>query len=127
MLTREQLLGSFTRRYQEVETPIGVLRIQNLTEAETADFQAGNLTPKGEISEAYQKIRRQRLVAAVLVDANGTKLLNQPGDAGRLGGVDGAVVTAVFVAALKHCGLVALEEESGKNSETAPADALPTG
>lgn len=123
MLTREQLLTSFTRRYDYVDTIVGRLRIQNLNEAETAAFQAGQVTAKGEISEAYQKIRRQRLVAACLVDDDGKKLLSQPGDAAQLANVDGAVITAVFVAALKHCGLNKLDEEdSKKNSGPAPGN-----
>lgn len=115
MLTREQLLGSFTRRYQDVETPAGTVRIQNLTEAETAAYQQGQVNSKGEFNESYAKIRRQRLVAAVLVDEQGQKLLDQPGDAAKLSDVDGGVISAIFVAALKHCGLLVAEEAPEKN------------
>ena len=127
MLTREQLLSSFVRRYADVETTAGAVRIQNLTEAETAAYQHGQVNSKGEFSEAYAKIRRQRLVAAVLVDADGRKLLDQSGDAAKLSNVDGGVISAIFVAALKHCGLLTVEEGAEKNSAPTSGDGSPTG
>ena len=126
MLTREQLLGSFQRRYRMVPTDIGPLRIRNLTEGEKADFEAGSLTAEGKLNLNYHKGQRRRLCALTLVDDNGALLLGQ-GDAERLKDVDSSVTAAVFAAAMEHCGFSRDEQkELEKNFDEAPAAASPT-
>ena len=126
MLTREQLLGSFQRRYRTVQTEIGPLRIRNLTEGEKADFEAGSLTAEGKLNLNYHKGQRRRLCALTLVDDNGALLLGQ-GDAERLKDVDSSVTAAVFAAAMEHCGFSRDEQkELEKNFDEAPAAASPT-
>jgi len=125
MLTRDVLFSCFTRRYLDVPTPAGVARIQNLNEDELCEFQAGQLDREGRINESYQRQKRRRLVAMVLVDADGKRILDQPGDITRLGpAADSAVITAIFLAALDHCGLTKLESDAEnleKNSEPTAA------
>ena len=127
MLTREQLLGSFTRRYIDVATDVpsvGVLTIQNLNESELSEVNSGALTKSGEISEAYNQVRRRRWFVATVVGEDKKRLLDYS-DVPKLAGLDAAVISAVFVAALKHCGQTASEGEI-KNSEETPGSALPT-
>lgn len=130
MITRDQLFGSFVRRYRTVNTPIGPARIQNLNEDELAEFQHGQLTKDGKLCPTYAKQRRRRLVAMCLVDEKGERLLNQPGDITRLGpAADSAVITVLFLACLEHCGLQQLEgdaEELEKNSAPTTGDDSPT-
>lgn len=128
MLTREQLLGSFERRYLDVQTIIGTLRIRNLTEGEKADFEAGSLTSDGKLNLNFHRGQRRRLCALTLVDANGDSLLSKPGDTERLKDIDASVTAAVFAAAMEHCGFTRDEkEELEKNFAEATADASPTG
>lgn len=130
MLTREQLLGSFKRSYKTVTTSFGDARIQNLNEDELSDFYSGQFTSKGELDERYQRVRRRRLVAACLVDYHGKRLLDKPGDIGRLGpAADSALITTLFLACLEHCGLQKIEEDAEKlkkNSGEAPGTDSPT-
>lgn len=131
MLTRDQLFGSFARKYRDVPTAIGTARIQNLNEDELCEFQAGQLTADGKISDQYQRQKRRRLVAMCLVDEAGKRILDKPGDITRLGpAADSAVITAIFLACLDHCGLSKLEEEAEetrKNCEPTPGEDSPTG
>ena len=128
MLTREALLGSFKRRYRDVQTQSGTLRIRNLTEGEKSDFEAGSLTAEGKINLNYHRGQRRRLCALTLVDESGELLLRQPGDADRLKDVDSSVTATVFAAAMEHCGFSRDEQkELEKNSDEATADASPTG
>lgn len=127
MLTREQLLGSFTRRFRTIDTVAGQVRIRNLTEAEKSDFEAGSLKEDGKLNMAHVRAQRRKLVALCLVDQNGQRLL-QPGDEGRLKDVDSAVTSAIFVAATEHCGFTGEEmEELEKNFAAAGGDDSPTG
>lgn len=128
MLTREQLLGSFERRYRDVPTIAGTLRIRNLTEGEKADFEAGSLTSDGKLNLNFHRGQRRRLCALTLVDADGNLLLSKQGDTERLKDVDASVTGAVFAAAMEHCGFTREEkEELEKNFAEANADDSPTG
>jgi hypothetical protein len=127
MLTREQLLGSFKRRYRDVPTEIGAMRIRNLTEGEKADFEAGSLTAEGKLNLKYHQGQRRRLCALTMVDDKGELLLTKPGDSERLKDVDSSVTAAVFSAAMEHCGFSRDEQkELEKNFDEAPADDSPT-
>jgi hypothetical protein len=126
MLTRDQLLGSFTRRFRLVDTLAGQVRIRNLTEAEKSDFEAGSLQADGKLNLAHVRAQRRKLLAAVLVDDAGAQLL-QPGDLDRLKDLDSAVTTAIFGAATEHCGFSRDDmEELEKNSAAAAGDDSPT-
>ena len=127
MLTREQLLGSFQRRYLTIDTPIGPVRIQNLNEGEKSLWQDANYSAKdGKLVEGWLGKSRRRLVAACLVDENGERLL-QPDDAARLKEVDSGVVAQIADACSEHIGLpLAEKQELEKNSDEAPADDSPT-
>ena len=119
-ITREALLGSFQRKYRDVPTSAGVVRIQNLNEEETEAYQDGQFQPDGKLCPKYQKARRRKLVSAVLVDDNGQRLL-QKGDELRLAGVGGDVIFALFLAALEHCGMTGSDEE-GDAKNAVPGD-----
>lgn len=126
MLTRDQLLGSFSRRYRTVETLAGQVRIRNLTEAEKADFESGSLTAEGKLNLSHVRAQRRKLVAAVLVDDAGEPLL-QAGDIDRLKDLDAAVTGAIFQAATEHCGFSKDDvEELEKNSAAAAGADSPT-
>jgi hypothetical protein len=127
MLSREQLLGSFTRRYRMIETLAGQVRIRNLTEAEKSDFEAGGLKENGNLNLTHVRATRRKLLATVLVNDAG-QLLLQPTDLDRLKDIDAAVTSAIFAAATEHCGFTGEEvEELKKNSEAAGGDDSPTG
>ena len=127
MLTREQFLGSFTRRYRTVDTLAGQVRVRNLTEAEKSDFEAGSLKEDGKLNLAHVRAQRRKLIATVLVDDAGELLLKQ-GDADRLKDLDSAVTAAIFAAATEHCGFTGEEvAELEKNSVAAGGDDSPTG
>lgn len=127
MLSREQFLGSFQRRYRTVQTLAGQVRIRNLTEAEKSDFEAGSMKEDGKLNLAHVRAQRRKLIAAVLVDEAG-ELLLQPGDTAALGKLDAAVTAAIFSAATEHCGFTGEEvEELEKNYIAAGGDDSPTG
>lgn len=127
MLSREQFLGSFQRRYRTVQTLAGQVRIRNLTEAEKSDFEAGSMKEDGKLNLAHVRAQRRKLIAAVLVDEAG-ELLLQPGDTATLGKLDAAVTAAIFAAATEHCGFTGEEvEELEKNYVAAGGDDSPTG
>jgi len=108
MLTREQFLGSFTRRFRTVNTEAGEVRIRNLTEAEKSDYEAGSLKDDGKLNLAHIRSQRRKLIALVLVDDKGEPLL-KPEDAARLKDLDAAVTSAIFAAATEHCGFTGEE------------------
>lgn len=123
MLSREQLLGSFVRKYRTVPTPVGEVRIRNLTEGEKSDFESGSLQADGKLSMAHVRSQRRKLVALTVVDDQGQLVFSQPGDVDRLKNVDGAVTTAIFKAAREHCGfevdeLDATEKNCGEAGES---------
>ena len=126
MLTREQLLGSFQRRYRTVDTLIGTLRIQNLNEGEKSLWQDANYSKEGKLIDGWLGKSRRRLLAACLVDENGDLLLQQD-DVARLREVDSGVVAQVAEACSEHIGLpLAEKQELEKNSDEAPAADSPT-
>jgi len=128
MLTKDQFLGSFRRTFREVETPIGTLRIRNLTEGEKQEFEAGSLKADGKLNLSFVRSQRRRLVALCLVDDDGQPLLTDASDVARLKDVDAAVIVRLFDAATEHCGFSAEEvEELGKNYDAATAEDSPTG
>jgi hypothetical protein len=119
MLTREQFLGSFTRRFRSVKTEAGEVRIRNLTEAEKSDYEAGSLKDDGKLNLAHIRNQRRKLIALVLVDDKGEPLL-KPEDAARLRDLDAAVTSAIFTAATEHCGFTGEEvAELEKNFDAA--------
>jgi hypothetical protein len=127
MLSRDQLLGSFRRRFLTVDTLAGQVRIRNLTEAEKSDFEAGSLKDDGKLNLSHVRAQRRKLLIAVLVDEEGRQLL-QPGDADSLKQLDAAVTSAIWTAATVHCGFNKDElEELEKNSAAAGGDDSPTG
>jgi hypothetical protein len=126
MLTREQFLGSFQRRYRTVETAIGPLRIQNLNEGEKAAWQDAQYSKDGKLAESWLSKSRRRLIVACLVDDAGSVLL-QPGDAEKLKELDSSVTAALGDACSEHIGMTKGEQkELEKNSDEAPAAASPT-
>jgi len=122
MLTRDKLLGSFQRRYRTVETPIGLVRIQNLNEGEKSLWQDANYSKDGKLVDNWLSKSRRRLVAACLVDDDGNRLL-QAGDEVKLKDVDSGIIAAIADACSEHIGLpLAEQRELEKNSDGAPAD-----
>lgn len=126
MLTREQLLGSFQRRYKTISTPLGQLRIQNLNEGEKSLWQDANYNKEGKLVDNWLSKSRRRLVAACLVDEDGNRLL-QPVDAEKLRDIDSAVVAMIAAECSDHIGLPTEEaKELEKNSDDPHAGDSPT-
>ena len=126
MLTREQLLGSFQRRYQTVETPLGEVRIQNLNEGEKSLWQDAQRGKDGMLLQGWLGKSRRQLVVACVVDADGKRMF-QSGDAESLKSVDSGVIAAIADACSDHIGLPDAEKKDlEKNSDGARADGSPT-
>jgi len=126
MLTREQLLGSFVRRYRTVETPLGPVRIQNLNEGEKSLWQDAQRGKDGILIPGWLGKSRRQLVVACVVDESGKRVF-QNGDAEGLKGVDAGIVAAIADACSDHIGLPEAEKrELEKNSDGAPAGGSPT-
>lgn len=126
MLTREQLLGSFQRRYRTVETPLGPVRIQNLNEGEKSAWQDAQRGKDGALIPGWLGKSRRRLVVACVVGDDGKRIF-QPGDAEKLNELDSGVVATIADACSDHIGLPSAEaKELEKNSDGAPADGSPT-
>lgn len=125
-LTKAQLLGSFVRRYRDVETIAGTVRIRNLTEGEKSEFEAGAVKDDGKLNLSYVRTQRRKLICLVLVDTDGEPLLDA-GDAESLKALDAAVTGAIFAAATDHCGFSREEaEELKKNYAEASGVGSPT-
>lgn len=119
MLSRDQLFSSFERRYTEVPTRIGAARIQNLSEGEREEIDAGGMNADGSFNLPYIRTKPRRWVAAVLVDADGKRLLNSSSDIDRLLAVDAAIVQTIYVAALEHCGTTEIDAEKKDSAAVA--------
>jgi hypothetical protein len=126
MLTRDQLLGSFQRRYKVIDTPLGEVRIQNLNEGEKSLWQDSNYGKDGRLVDNWLSKSRRRLVAACLVDEDGKRLLSNA-DADKLKEIDAGVVAMIADECSNHIGLPAAEaKELEKNSDEARGDGSPT-
>lgn len=124
MLNRDQILGSFKRRYKTLNTSKGDVTVQNWNETEFAQYNKGQFTSKGELNDQWQDTRRARFVAQSVVDPQTKKrIFDQPGDVARLMGADSGLITEIFLGAMAHCGLQKSEADAEtleKNSEPAP-------
>lgn len=117
LVTREQLLGATARRYIQFPVPglSGEVRIQSLTEKEKAEWEASTLDKNGVVSKDKLKASRRKLVAMVVVDAEG-KLVLTDDDVKALEAIDGNITNAIQFQAQAHCGIgSATLEEARKN------------
>jgi hypothetical protein len=104
-LTREAFLAPQKRRIRESEiSGFGKIRIRSLTEAERANWEAPNLTKKGEINLSNVKDARLRAIVAALVDGDGNQMLSNA-DIGSLRGLDSGTVSEMYKDIAEHCGL----------------------
>ncbi len=101
MISREQLLAKTQRRYLEIKICDETFRLQSLTERERTEYELA-LQDKKTGRMTFDRSRRL-LIARVLVDAEGKRLLMDE-DVDALQSVDGRITGMLFAEAQKHCG-----------------------
>ncbi len=122
-LNREQFLQAATgRKYVNVETSVGIIRLQSLTESERVTGIDLWLRPDGELDEDRKKDQRLRIVLLCAVDDQGERLFTE-GDMAELRKIPASVVSQVCEVGMALCGLGGEEELAGKlnSSEDAPS------
>lgn len=126
LATREALISRAKRRYTHVDLPDGTrARLRNLTEREKSQFEADLLTDRGSLRKNRLEDAKRRLIVQTVVDAAGDLVL-QPGDVKLLEEQDGALTSALYDAARKHCGFDVDDLEGlVKNSAGIHADGSP--
>jgi hypothetical protein len=127
VLTREQFLGSFERRVTPAPTTIGTFQIRNLSENEKTKADGALWKNDGSVDQKQIGARRRRYIVACLCDDAGQPLLRE-GDEKQLGGVDCAVLSAIWDKIVEVCGLGGdAAKDLEKNSDEAAAGDSPTG
>lgn len=129
-VTRDELLGSFQRRYRDVPLSGGrVVRLQNLSEKERCRIEAPRLAAKND-DERLKAMREEpcRWLIETLVDADGKRLFTKD-DLADLLLLDSADTRALYVAAQEHCwgGTPESVEDHEKNSGAMSDDCSPSG
>jgi len=128
MLTREQLLGKTKRRYCTVTLPEGEeVRLQSLSEGEKSNYDSSMLNVKsGGIFRDRLRDAERRLVVLTVVGDDDRPLLSLS-DVEALAAVDGRIISLLFNAATKHCGISKDDIEAAvKNSEGISVEDLPS-
>lgn len=98
------LLGA-ERRYRDVETPVGTVRIQSLSELEKSRVDAAAIDYKRtQIKRDAAILSRARLICAVVVDEAGERVFKDE-DVDRVAHeMDSKVADAIFRGAQEHVG-----------------------
>lgn len=100
---RDSFLALATRRYQTVTIPeFGDVRIQSLSEGERAKIET-------EAAKDNFATLRARLVAACLVDEDGTRLFGDD-ECEAIGRLDSRYVAPIADAINDHCEVIQLED-----------------
>lgn len=118
--TRVDLLRPIERRYRVVDVDgLGLVRIQNLSERESADYSVQSVNRKtGRLDPGKAAEARRRLIALCVVDEEGNRLFG-PGDLHALGQIDGRIADQLYAACEEHNETGSLETRE-KNSRAIP-------
>ena len=118
MLDFEGLKKAGARRYAEVETSFGVVRVRSLTEHERNTYELSYVTEDGKPDRSQASNLRARFISLCLVDESGNQLVRGEGELLEL---DAGVISELFQVCSDHCRIEkdATEEikELEKNSE----------
>ena len=127
LLTRDDFLKPDPVRYHEFPLPGGKsCRIRSLPEREKAKFENSALDKDGKWARSRFDMMRARLIALCVVDAKGSRILNED-DPGKLLDKDGGIMAKIYDACRKHVGFEEGDIEGlVKNSEPIVSDASPS-
>lgn len=117
--TREELLGSFQRRFRDVPLPDGrSVRIRNLSELERGRLIEAPRLNAPDDAARRKAIREEpsRWIIACVVGESGDPLFTKD-DVPELMQLDSATSRAIYVAAQEHVGSIPAVEELEKNSD----------
>lgn len=125
-LGRNELLTPVRRMYQNVETPIGTVRIQSVSERERSQFEQDTLDRNGRVTKRGMMTVKPRLIIMCAVDGDGQKIFTSA-DIEGLMELDSITSNLIADACQKLCGITETDlEDLEKNSETHPEDDSPT-
>lgn len=122
LLSLDTLLGARNRRYVERETKLGRARFRIPTEEELASYEQGAFDGKGEFIPAKGRQQRRRLIAMMLVDADGNPIFTSPADIDAAKEVVGPVMRELFWICRDLAGLNDTLEDLVKNSDEITGD-----
>ena len=130
LATAAELLGGKANvRYKTLDLPVSgrKVRIRSLSERELSAYTTATISRKGVgMRRARLEDANRRLIAMVLVDAAGNRLLSDR-DAGKLADWDSADSSYLYDEAAGHVGLKEGDlEDLVKNSGPTTVDDLPT-
>ena len=129
MIGRNELLAPAQRVYEVVDTSLGPVRIQSLTERQRSQWEADSLDRNGKLSKKGLLTAKARLIAESVVDEKGERLFT-PMDVDRLQDLDAGVSNKLSDACQHLSGISEADadiEELEKNSEEIPSDSSPSG
>lgn len=114
LLSRDQILGSDDRSYEDVDVPEwgGTVRISTLSAAARDAWERGLVDAKGKTKANV----RASLVAKALVDQKGNRLFNDD-DVKALGRKSSKALDRCFEAAQRVNGMTRKEAQGGEDDE----------
>ena len=128
MIGRNELLAPAQRVYEVVDTSLGPVRIQSLTERQRSQWEADSLDRNGKLSKKGLLTAKARIIAESVVDEKGEKLFT-PMDVDRLQDLDASVSNKLADACQRLSGISEADtdiEELEKNSEEIPSGSSPS-
>jgi len=125
-LGRSELLAPVKRMYQNIETRVGTVRLQSVSERERSQFEQDTLDKNGRVTKRGMMSVKPRLIIMCAVDQNGDKIFTSADIEGLLE-LDSITSNLIADACQKLCGITETDlEDLEKNSETHPEDDSPT-
>lgn len=123
MLTREVFFRPQERRYVAVQTPLGAVRLQSLTNGEMRTLRQSLVDRKGDLVKARSDRINELLLCYTIVNDGGARLFSdEDAFSPAWDEMDGHVVRNLMEAAKRHTGFGAdadwqAVEDAAKNSE----------
>lgn len=125
-LGRSELLAPAKRKFRDVETPLGTVRMRSVTERERSQFESDTLDKSGKLSKRSLLTVKPRLIVMCAVDDSG-ELLFTSADIERLLEMDSITANLLSDEAQKLCGITETDiEELEKNSVAHPEEDSPS-
>lgn len=112
------ILAPPTRRFAEIETSLGTLRIRSLNDREKCQIDASSFDASGKIRKDQMILRNAKLIAAMVVDAEGNLLFGAE-DVRRIQELECGVVGRIVEACENH-----LADGESKNDDATLIDDL---